>query len=146
MTAYNASFTWTLLDELFQFYPESLIEVIGDESGEELRSYIRNRLELTSVELDYSLEVLERMAYEVTQTVDDDFNRLLYTVKNSTGIIREIFTPKDARVLIDSFEKSSTPALTLPELVTGIYLVLKGGERDIPKFDVLNALVELETL
>lgn len=146
MSVYSTSFTWRALQELFDTRKDQLDEVVNDRTGETLDEYLSAMVPGdTKEEIDSSLKTLEDLAYQVSQTVDNDFELLKGLVKTSPTSIRKIFSPADCRKIIDAFEAGKTPKVDKTELVIGIYLILICGEQELKNFDVLDILIDAET-
>jgi hypothetical protein len=146
MSVYSTSFTWRALQELFDTRKDQLDEVVNDRTAVTLDDYLSAMVPGdTKEEIDSSLKTLERLAYQVSQTLENDFDILKAIVKESPTSIRKIFSPSDCKKIIDGFEAGKTPAVDKTELVIGIYLVLISGEQELKNFDVLDILIDAET-
>lgn len=146
MSVYSTSFTWRALQELFDTRKDQLDDVVNDRTGEALNDYLSAMVPGdTQEEIDSSLKTLENLAYQVSQTVENDFEVLKAIVKDSPASIRKIFSPSDCKKIIEGFEAGRTPAVDKTELAIGIYLVLASGEGELKNFDVLDILIDAET-
>ncbi len=145
MATYDITLTWKALEDLFTLDPELLATLLADESGDLLRAELQSRLPHDDVNDD--LKVLELLAYEVTEAIEDDFKELIEALKDESPLLRGAVSPYRAKQIIDAFENRETPAVgdDSTELILGIYLILRSGEKALPEFKVLSALAELET-
>lgn len=144
---YTASLVWSSLEALVEHDDELLELILTDESSEQLFEYLDAAVPgETRESLDAALTLLTHMAQKVTRTLPNDFQEMLLTVKQlNSKPMQRVFTPKDARLIIDAFEKKELPELPTAELFMGVYLVLKTGERAFANLDVLETLIAFET-
>lgn len=135
--------TWLALEALFANVEKSR-SVLADESSKELMEYLLGEIDFDDpLELNVALVNLQSIAIMIVNALDHDLKRLSQSIK-SFPVLREFFTPSEARVLIQALESGNAPILAPGDLIVGIYLVLKTGERDLKNLTILDFIAAME--
>lgn len=146
MTIYTTSLTWNAIEELFTEKENVHQEILIGDTEKLFNDYLLGRLPGESLEeIEAALGVLQQMAFKVTQTIPDDYKRMLEIVKISNKVVRSTMTSNEAKILIEAYEFSQIPPLDCFKNALGMWLVLKSGEVAMDYFDTLSVLIDLET-